>query len=113
SSRSRPPEYAPTGTRAPSRRRRITGSRCRAARARPSAGRRPPECRFPALAPPASFALHRLVAEKNAREMLFPLLILVERGRRVDDLVPELVERAVDQPAGGNPVRSLDDLLPL
>src|SRR3979409_1962189 len=55
--------------------------------------------------------LHRLASEKNLGEKLLPLLALVEREHRVDDLVLELVERAVHGHARGDAVHALVDLL--
>src|SRR6266702_1534108 len=56
--------------------------------------------------------LHRLPGEKEIREKPLPLLALVEREHRVDDLVLELVERAVDGHVRGDAVDALVDLLP-
>src|SRR6267143_7265609 len=56
--------------------------------------------------------LHRLAAEKDLGEKLLPLLALIEREHRVDDLVLELVERAVHGHARGDAVHALVDLLP-
>src|SRR5260221_3127526 len=57
--------------------------------------------------------LHRLPGEKEIREKPLPLLALVEREHGVDDLVLELVERAVDGHVRVDAVDALVDLLPL
>src|SRR5882762_2606008 len=55
--------------------------------------------------------LHRPASEKDFGEKLLPLVALVERAHRIDDLVLELVERAVYGHARGNAVHALVDLL--
>src|SRR6266702_2162176 len=57
--------------------------------------------------------LHGLAAEKEIGEELVPLVALVEREHRIDDLVLELVERAVHQPACRDAISAFQDLLPL
>src|SRR6266487_1815898 len=57
--------------------------------------------------------LHGFAAEKEGREELVPLVALVEREHRIDDLVLELVERAVHQPACRNAISAFQDYLAL
>src|SRR5438477_9397213 len=52
-----------------------------------------------------------LAAEKELRPQAIPLLALVERDRRIDDLVRKLVERRVDGEARGHAVHALEELL--
>src|ERR671931_2444474 len=56
-------------------------------------------------------ALDRLAAEEELRPQAIPLLPFVERDRRVDDLVRELVEWRIDGQAGGHAVHALEELL--
>src|SRR5437899_2349477 len=56
-------------------------------------------------------AHHGLAAEKKLGPQAIPLLALVERDRRIDDLVRELVERRVHRQAGRHAVHALEELL--
>src|SRR5882672_7913756 len=72
---------------------------------------------MPSAAEPAAtrlsfIGLHRLPAEKGLGEKFLPLLALIEREHRIDDLVLELVERTVHGHARGDAVHALVDLLP-
>src|SRR5207237_9705019 len=71
--------------------------------------------RAPSAAASSSYtlllALDGLAAEEELRPQAIPLLAVVERDRRVDDLVRELVERRVDRQARGHAVHALEELL--
>src|SRR6266849_3633108 len=56
-------------------------------------------------------ALDGLAAEEELRPEAIPLLALVERDRRVDDLVRKLVERRIDRQARGHAVYAAEELL--
>src|SRR5207302_100412 len=117
SSPSRRPGCARAGKRGRPRRPRSTRGRCRAARARASSRRPPGACppprRKPGCAPPSVALLHGPAAEKEVREERVPLVAFVEREHRIDDLVLELVERAVHEAAGRDAISALQDLLAL
>src|SRR5207247_3923789 len=117
SSPSRRPGCARAGKRRPTRRPRSTRGRSRAAPARASRRPRPGACRRPerepGCAPPSVALLHGAAAEKEAREEPVPLVAFVERELRIDDLVLELVERAVHKAAGRDAISGFQDLLAL
>src|ERR1041385_6428885 len=54
-----------------------------------------------------------LAAEENLRPEPVPLLALVERDRRIDDLVWKPVERRIDGEARRHAVHALEELLAL
>src|SRR5882762_7888019 len=58
-------------------------------------------------------ALDGLAAEEELRPEAIPLLGLIQRERRVDELVRELVERRIDGQARGHAVHALEELLAL
>src|SRR5438067_8544293 len=71
--------------------------------------------RAPSAAASSSYtlllALDGLAAEEELRPQAIPLLALVERDRRVDDLMRELVERRSDRKARGHAVHVPEELL--
>src|SRR5438552_1558359 len=78
-----------------------------------TAGAWPRPGREPGWARPSLALLHGAAAEKEVREEPVPLVAFVERELRIDDLVLELVERALHQSAGRNAISGFQDLLAL
>src|SRR3954469_14130957 len=73
----------------------------------------PPPAMTMRCSAPTLFLGDGLAAEEELGPELAEAVPVVEHDRRVDQPVAELVERAVDRAARGNPVARLDDLLAL